>query len=949
MPWVSGKRRSFHRSASLALLACTVLLVSCWERDADLDVNPVSLNFGSLLDSLTFSCANAGQDGALTDGVQQLEYTITTDQSWVSVTPTAGKAAEGYKNQHVVRLDRSLLALGDNLATINVSSNGGSQAISVRARRNPDKCFDPPTTPQNPLPTDNATGVSVTVDLGWNEGNSRCPGLTATYDVYFGNTSPPPFSHNNGTSKSWDPGLLDPQTSYYWRVVAIDSNGRNSGAEWNFRTQNACSTPPGAPVLLTPANNANGVGLNEDLTWAASTSPCGLEVTYDVYFGTSSPPPLVVNNGSATVYEPGTLLENKIYYWRVIATDANGGTTSAEWKFRTALVSCLTLPTAPTGPTPVHDATGVGLNQDLSWTAAASTCPGLTVTYDVYFGTASPPPFSHNNGTATTWDPGTLIENKLYYWRVVAKDANGPTSSAEWKFRTAQVTCTTLPTPPTTPVPTHNATSVAVNADLGWSAGVSTCAGLTATYDVYFGTTSPPPFSHNNGSTKTWDPGLLANNTSYYWRVVAKDANGSTSSTEWTFRTEMIACTLPPTKPGSPSPGNLALAVSLNANLSWSAAASQCPGLSVTYDVYFGTTTPPPFSHNNGAATTWDPGVLNAATIYYWRVVAKDANGSTSSSDFLFTTELLACTSLPTAPVNPTPDPGEPGVAVGQDLVWTGGTSTCAGLTATYDVYFGTTSPPPFSHNNGSTKTWDPGTLEYSTTYYWRVVAKDANGSTTSATWNFVTGVAPCVATPTAASTPVPGASASNVDINQNLGWGAGVSQCAGLTATYDVHFGTTSPPPLDHNNGTSKTWDPGTLAHSTTYFWQIVATDANGSTPGPIWSFTTEDPCLAAPTAPCTPSPTNGRDNANENSNLAWQCGVSQCEGLTATYDVYFGTNPTPGTAEFRGTTSSRSFDLPRLDNDVTYYWRIVARDANGSTQSPIWRFTTRSDLAQQ
>jgi hypothetical protein len=58
-------------------------------------------------------------------------------------------------------------------------------------------------------------------------------------------------------------------------------------------------------------------------------------------------------------------------------------------------------------------------------------------------------------------------------------------------------------------------------------------------------------------------------------------------------------------------------------------------------------------------------------------------------------------------------------------------------------------------------------------------------------------------------------------------------------------------------------------------------------------------------------------------------------------TYDVYFGTNPVPGAAEFVGSTTNLYFNLPVLDSLTTYYWRVVANRA-GETSSPVWRFST-------
>jgi hypothetical protein len=58
-------------------------------------------------------------------------------------------------------------------------------------------------------------------------------------------------------------------------------------------------------------------------------------------------------------------------------------------------------------------------------------------------------------------------------------------------------------------------------------------------------------------------------------------------------------------------------------------------------------------------------------------------------------------------------------------------------------------------------------------------------------------------------------------------------------------------------------------------------------------------------------------------------------------TYDVYFGTNPVPGSAEFMGSTTNISFNLPVLDSLTTYYWKVVAK-RTGQASSPVWRFTT-------
>lgn len=47
-----------------------------------------------------------------------------------------------------------------------------------------------------------------------------------------------------------------------------------------------------------------------DLSWTAGDLDVGDTVTYDVYFGTSTSPPLVSNDQSGRTYDPGTLNYN---------------------------------------------------------------------------------------------------------------------------------------------------------------------------------------------------------------------------------------------------------------------------------------------------------------------------------------------------------------------------------------------------------------------------------------------------------------------------------------------------------------------------------------------------------------------------------------------------------------------------------------------------------------
>jgi hypothetical protein len=102
------------------------------------------------------------------------------------------------------------------------------------------------------------------------------------------------------------------------------------------------------------------------------------------------------------------------------------------------------------------------------------------------------------------------------------------------------------------------------------------------------------------------------------------------------------------------------------------------------------------------------------------------------------TAGFLVADTGPFVPSSPNPANGAVNVDIEKDLSWTGGGSP--GTTITYDVYFGTAATPPIVVHNQSSTTYNPGTLGYSTKYYWKIVAWDQNqNSAAGPIWSFTT------------------------------------------------------------------------------------------------------------------------------------------------------------------------------------------------------------------
>jgi hypothetical protein len=406
-------------------------------------VSTNELDFGTGKENTTITVTNDSKDNALTSGVTSLDYQFKSDRSWVTVSPVSGHLEGEQSGTHTVAVDRSGLAFGAHVATVTVTSNGGNETITVMVTKTSDACVGATDPASNPSPDNEATGVPLTATLEWEAGESQCDELTATYDLYFGTANPPPFHHNNGSSKSWDPGGLTGNTLYHWRVVAKDVNGSTTSTTWSFRTAGivACDEEPTNINDMSPSDGANDVALDANLSWDGGNSQCpGLTATYDVYFGTASTPPFHHNNGSSKTWDPGTLEENRTYYWRIVAKDANGSTSSPVRDFRT--LGCDEEFTAPCSPSPKNDADRVNTNHNLSWQCGSSLTDDdeceSSVTYVVYFGTSAPLGEDDIVGTTSSrsWNLPELDDDRTYFWKVVARKDGELKSSATWEFET---------------------------------------------------------------------------------------------------------------------------------------------------------------------------------------------------------------------------------------------------------------------------------------------------------------------------------------------------------------------------------------------------------------------------------------------------------------------------------------------------------------------------------
>ncbi len=141
-----------------------------------------------------------------------------------------------------------------------------------------------PTTPSNPAPANGASGQSVNVQLSWQCSDPQ--GDPIFYDVFFGTTTTPPQVSNDQTANTYNPGILNFNALYYWRIDARDDhNNQATGPLWSFRTAN-----PVNRLTVSSLMNYCGRGLVVDDTVRidlkvqnnpTAIDAAGVDVTYD--------------------------------------------------------------------------------------------------------------------------------------------------------------------------------------------------------------------------------------------------------------------------------------------------------------------------------------------------------------------------------------------------------------------------------------------------------------------------------------------------------------------------------------------------------------------------------------------------------------------------------------------------------------------------------------------
>lgn len=302
-------------------------------------------------------------------------------------------------------------------------------------------------TPPTPLPSipsligatpaDVATGVCFTNTM-FNWGNASGASnyrILVSTDPTFRTTLNPLTVDAYSTTSDFTTAL-QPNTTYYWTVVALNSVG---GSAWatetlSFTTASnggatvSLPTAPDLTTAVTPINGAVDVSNSHvDFDW----QPVADATSYQIMIATEAD---IHNLNTALLisyvtdltdssYIATGLQPNTTYYWTVMATNSAGST------WANSVLSFTTLPNIPavidmSTATPSHAASGVTTSLNFTWQAVADT-----TNYRFILSTQADltTPVVDTNVNTNSYSATGLQANITYYWTVVANNAAGST------------------------------------------------------------------------------------------------------------------------------------------------------------------------------------------------------------------------------------------------------------------------------------------------------------------------------------------------------------------------------------------------------------------------------------------------------------------------------------------------------------------------------------------
>lgn len=421
-----------------------------------------------------------------------------------------------------------------------------------------------PSTPSTPSVT---TVSQSSIKATWSAPSNGGSAITG-YDVQRATNSA--FTSGVATSSSTTTSLtftgLSAGTKYYVRVRAKNAAGTGG---WSSGASTTTWSVPNTPATPTISNvSANSLRVN--FTAPGSNGTPILEYQTQLSSSSTYSTAVQTKSGTSPVTFSG-LSNHTTYYVRVRARNLVG------WGPYSASRSDATLghPTAPRSITATASTSVTG-RVAVSWTAPSTVGEGGIVGYNIFRDGTQ---VATTTGTGTSWTDNGRTPFTTYSYNVAARNAYSTSVSGVGPQGTANtVVAQGPPTPPrnlTGSVDTVNAGRIT----LSWTVPATTGAGGITGYNIEL--TNGTPIAVTTGTSTTYVVNNLTPNTTYSFRVAARNALADTQGAKSGFSNTVTL-----TSEGEPgAPGVLTVSPSLTTSnrlqLSWGVATGDVVGYNI--------------------------------------------------------------------------------------------------------------------------------------------------------------------------------------------------------------------------------------------------------------------------------------------------------------------------------------------------------------------------------
>ena len=515
-------------------------------------------------------------------------------------------------------------------------------------------------------------------------------------------------------------------------------------------------------------------------------------------------------------------------------------------------------PTLVSAPPPAATTVAATSITSTGATLNASVNPeGSATTYQFVYGTSSNLSSGTTKTTSQSAGSGTSAESEsapltgltastTYYFEVQATSAGGTTDGSILHFTTSAA-AGTPPAATTVAASSITSTGATLNATVNPEGSATTYSfiyGTSSTLSSGTTTTAQSAGSGTSAESETAALSGLTSGTTYYFEVRASNSGGTTDGSILHFTTSAAAT--PPAATTVAATAITATGATLNATVNPEGSAT-------TYSFIYGTsstlssgTTTTAQSAGSGTSAESETAALSGltpGTTYYFEVRASNSGGTTDGSILHFTTSAAAGT------------PPAATTVAASSITSTGATLNATvnpeGSATTYSFIYGTsstlssgtttTAQSAGSGTSAESETAALSGLTSGTTYYFEVRASNSGGTTDGSILHFTTSAA---ATPPAATTVAATAiTATGATLNATVnpeGSATTYSFIYGTSSTLSSGTTTTAQSAGSGTSAESETAALSGLTPGTTYYFEVRASNAGGTTDGTILHFTT-------------------------------------------------------------------------------------------------------------